>query len=76
YLTIDANDYALDDPFHLTKRDKYLLGCELAGRLTAVWQAGIRLQGYTMDVDDNPVNPAAGSDFSGGSLTLWAAATF
>jgi hypothetical protein len=76
YLMIDENDYPTTDPYYLSEREKTLFGCELVGRLTARWEAGLRLQGYFMEVDNNPSNSAAGSDFDGGSATLWVSARF
>lgn len=76
YLTIDENDYASSDPFYLSKRRKTLIGCELVSRFGNGWEAGLGLQWYLMDVDGNPANPAAGSDFDGGSATLRLSARF
>lgn len=76
YLMIDENEYATTDPFYLSKRQKTLLGCEVVGRLGKRWEAGISLQWYLMAVDDNPSNAIAGSDFDGGSATLWLSAFF
>ncbi len=76
YLMIDENDYPTTDRYYLSEREKTLFGCELAGRLTARWEAGLRLQSYFMEVDDNPSDSDAGSDFDGGSATLWVSARF
>ena len=76
YLMIDENDYPTTDLYYLSEREKTLFGCELVGRLTARWEAGLRLQGYFMEVDNNPSNSAAGSDFDGGSATFWVSARF
>ena len=76
YLTIDENEYATTDPFYLSDRKKTLFGCELAGRINKHWEAGVSLQWYIMNVDSNPSNALAGSDFDGGSATLWLTAHF
>lgn len=76
YSTIDANGYPSDNELYLSKRVKTTLGLELARRFSAHWEAGFRLQGYTMRVDDNPGNPGAGLDWDGGTVSLWVATRF
>lgn len=76
YLTVAANDYPVSDAFHVTKRTKTALGAELLGRLTPRWQAGLRLEGYLLRIDDNPERTNNEIDHNGVSAALWLAATF
>lgn len=76
YLTIGENEYPVTSVYYLGQRQKTLVGCELAGRFTERWEAALGVQGYQTRLDDTPANPAAGTDFDGGSVTLKVIARF
>ncbi|MFZ1987297.1 MAG: transporter [Desulfatitalea sp.] len=79
YKYIAANDYPPEDyVYYQSNREKSSLGAELAMRLAAHWEAGLRLQGYSMRVGDYEryygVDP--GADFDGGTAALWITGRF
>lgn len=77
YMQIAANDYPTDDLYYQSKREKSSLGLELAMRLAAHWEAGLRLQGYRMRVEDfESFYSDGGEDFDGGTAALWIMAQF
>ncbi|MFZ1985167.1 MAG: hypothetical protein WAU91_12180, partial [Desulfatitalea sp.] len=80
YMHIAANDYPPTNyVYYQGKREKSSLGAELAMRLAAHWEAGLRLQGYTMRVEDYEgyyYGTDPGADFDGGTAAIWITGQF
>ena len=74
-LTLSENGYPSTHSSYTSDRAKTTIGVEINHHFNTAWELGVKLQRFTMAVDNNPVD-TTDTDFDGGTASVWVSAHF